>query len=188
MELGAAVVAGHICLDIIPQFDPQTAINFHTQFQPGSLTRVGPAIFSTGGAVSNTGLALHKLGIPTRLVARIGDDLFGQEVLRIVASFGANLAQGHCRGPRRDDLVFRDHQPTRRGPAVPALPGRQRFVQRGRCTCRLARQCTCAALRLPSGDAAHGGEWLRRAGAPVPPGQSCWNYHLARPVLGRPSE
>ena len=94
MELGAAVVAGHICLDIIPQFDPQTAINFHTQFQPGSLTRVGPAVFSTGGAVSNTGLVLHKLGIPTRLAARIGDDLFGQEVQRIVAGYGVHLAQG----------------------------------------------------------------------------------------------
>jgi sugar/nucleoside kinase (ribokinase family) len=94
MELGAAIVAGHICLDIIPQFDRLVPINFHAQFQPGSLTKVGPAIFSTGGAVSNTGLVLHKLGIPTRLVARIGDDLFGQEVHRIVSGYGAHLVQG----------------------------------------------------------------------------------------------
>jgi len=94
MAIGTAIVAGHICLDIIPQFVHQTAIDFHTQFQPGSLTRVGPVIFSTGGAVSNTGLVLHKLGIPTRLVARIGDDLFGQQVQRIVSDSGAHLAQG----------------------------------------------------------------------------------------------
>ena len=94
MEIGTAIVAGHICLDIIPQFDSQTPIDFHSQFQPGSLTRVGPAIFSTGGPVSNAGLVLHKLGIPTRLVARIGDDVFGRQVLRIVSGFGEHLAQG----------------------------------------------------------------------------------------------
>jgi hypothetical protein len=31
--------------------------------------------------VSNAGLALHKLGVPTQLVSKIGDDSFGQRVL-----------------------------------------------------------------------------------------------------------
>lgn len=94
MSLGSAVVAGHICLDIIPQFDPLHAFDFKTHFQPGSLNKVGPAIFSTGGAVSNTGLILHKLGLPTRLIARTGIDPYGQTVRSIVAGFDPTLAEG----------------------------------------------------------------------------------------------
>jgi sugar/nucleoside kinase (ribokinase family) len=94
MEVGTVIVAGHICLDIIPQFNSQTPLDFRTQFQPGSLTRVGPAVFSTGGPVSNTGLVLHKLGIPTRLVARVGKDVFGLQVRRILSSYGTHLNQG----------------------------------------------------------------------------------------------
>lgn len=94
MEIGTVIVAGHICLDIIPQFNSQTPLDFRTQFQPGSLTRVGPAVFSTGGPVSNTGLVLHKLGIPTRLVARVGEDVFGQQVRQIISGYGAHLNQG----------------------------------------------------------------------------------------------
>jgi D-glycero-alpha-D-manno-heptose-7-phosphate kinase len=91
---GSAIVAGHICLDIIPQFDHHLAFDFRKQFQPGSLTKVGPAIFSTGGPVSNTGLVLHRLGIPTTLVAKTGKDLFGSAVRQIAAEFGTDLARG----------------------------------------------------------------------------------------------
>ncbi len=89
-----AVVAGHICLDIIPQFDLNVPIDLKSTFLPGSLTKVGPAIFSTGGAVSNTGLLLFKLGIDTNLVAKTGDDLFGQEIHQIVSRYGVHLANG----------------------------------------------------------------------------------------------
>ncbi len=94
MSLGRAIVAGHICLDIIPRFDPRHAFDFKTHFQPGSLNKVGPAIFSTGGVVSNTGLTLHRLGIPTRLIARIGVDPFGQTVRSLVAGFDPALTEG----------------------------------------------------------------------------------------------
>ena len=89
-----AVVAGHICLDIIPQFDTLLPGEFASLFQPGRLIEVGPAILSTGGAVSNTGLALHKLGIPTRLIGKVGDDLFGKVVLDIIRSHGQGLETG----------------------------------------------------------------------------------------------
>jgi D-glycero-alpha-D-manno-heptose-7-phosphate kinase len=92
--LRSAIVAGHLCLDIIPQFDPNVFFDFKTQFQPGSLTRVGPAIFSTGGAVSNTGLVLHKLGIPTTLVGKIGADYYGQAVEQILLRHGDDLTRG----------------------------------------------------------------------------------------------
>lgn len=56
---------------------------------PGGLTEVGDAMISTGGAVANAGLALHKLGAPVRLVALVGDDLFGRGVRDLLAASGA---------------------------------------------------------------------------------------------------
>ena len=90
----SAVVAGHICLDIIPQFDTLLPGEFASLFQPGRLIEVGPAVLSTGGAASNTGLALHKLGVPTRLMGKVGDDLFGKAVLDIIRSHGPGLEAG----------------------------------------------------------------------------------------------
>ncbi len=46
-----AVVAGHICLDIIPQLSGVSAAAFERSFAPGHLLEVGPASLSTGGAV-----------------------------------------------------------------------------------------------------------------------------------------
>ncbi|PKO22416.1 MAG: carbohydrate kinase family protein [Chloroflexi bacterium HGW-Chloroflexi-1] len=93
-ETPDAVVAGHICLDVIPQLSHITPDMFDAVFTPGRLTEVGPVAFSTGGAVSNTGLALHKLGIATRLMGKIGDDTFGQAVMQIIAAHGSDLTGG----------------------------------------------------------------------------------------------
>ena len=41
---------------------------------------LGQTSISTGGAVANTGLALHRLGIETRLLARVGADQFGRTI------------------------------------------------------------------------------------------------------------
>lgn len=74
------VVAGHICLDLIPTF-PSRESHTLTALPPGTLFNVGPAVMSTGGAVANTGIALHKLGAGVRLVGKVGDDPFGRVVL-----------------------------------------------------------------------------------------------------------
>jgi sugar/nucleoside kinase (ribokinase family) len=87
-----AVVAGHICLDIILDMSNFPAGSFQEAFQPGRLIQVGAAGMCTGGPVSNTGLALHRLGIPTQLIGKIGKDAFGEMVLDIVASFDPGLA------------------------------------------------------------------------------------------------
>jgi sugar/nucleoside kinase (ribokinase family) len=87
-----AVVAGHICLDIIPSFDHLQPGQFEQLFKPGHLVTTGKAVFSTGGSVSNTGLALHLLGITTRLVAKVGDDAFAPVVRSLVNRFGPHLA------------------------------------------------------------------------------------------------
>ncbi len=78
------LVAGHICLDIIPKLDRFDG------FQAGSLVEVGKATLSTGGVVSNVGRALHRLGVPVTLVGLIGADIFGQNVQTLLGP----LAEG----------------------------------------------------------------------------------------------
>lgn len=89
-----AVVAGHLCLDIHPDLSGAGREPFEKIFRPGRLLASGPVSFATGGAVSNTGLVLNRLGVTTRLVGKIGDDLFGQTVCQIIASHGENLTDG----------------------------------------------------------------------------------------------
>jgi sugar/nucleoside kinase (ribokinase family) len=89
-----AIVAGHICLDIIPSM---TSGGF--AFAPGQLLEVGGAILSTGGPVSNTGLALHKLGISTRLMGKVGTDSFGRSIRQIIAGHDADLVKGMIEVP-----------------------------------------------------------------------------------------
>jgi len=88
------VVAGHLCLDMIPDLTHISEERFAQAFGPGRLTEVGPAIFGTGGPVSNTGLALIKLGIETRLMGKVGDDALGKIVQEIVGSYGPGAASG----------------------------------------------------------------------------------------------
>jgi sugar/nucleoside kinase (ribokinase family) len=96
----SAIVAGHLCLDIIPQITGITPEAFRAAFVPGHLVDVGPVALSTGGAVSNTGQALHKLGIPTQLMGKIGDDLFGQAVRQLATRRDPRLAEGMVVDPR----------------------------------------------------------------------------------------
>lgn len=87
------VVAGHICVDVIPTFTASSA-SIQQLLTPGKLTKVGPAIAATGGAVSNTGVALHRLGVPVKLMGKVGDDLFGQAVLDLLRQLDPHLADG----------------------------------------------------------------------------------------------
>jgi sugar/nucleoside kinase (ribokinase family) len=95
----SAVVAGHLCLDVLPDLSQVKHGQFMTLFQPGQLIQVGPALFSTGGPVSNTGLALHKLGIRTRLIAKVGKDFFGEIVQSLVCQIDPRLVDGIVSDP-----------------------------------------------------------------------------------------
>jgi sugar/nucleoside kinase (ribokinase family) len=88
------VVAGHICLDIIPDLSALETGALASLLRPGQLVEVGDAALSTGGAVSNTGLALHTLGVKTQLMGKVGDDPLGRVVRQIVATYGERLADG----------------------------------------------------------------------------------------------
>jgi sugar/nucleoside kinase (ribokinase family) len=89
-----AVVAGHICLDVIPAFYSGDALP-----NPGQLSLVGPPILSPGGPVSNTGLALHHLGIETQLMGKVGDDVFGKVVVDLIKYRDPKLAEGIIKAP-----------------------------------------------------------------------------------------
>lgn len=94
-----AIVAGHLCLDLIPDLSATTPDQFQQSFLPGRLTQVGSIALSTGGPVSNVGLALHKLGIATRLMGKVGDDPFGQAILQLVQALDSELARGMVVAP-----------------------------------------------------------------------------------------
>ena len=86
-------VAGHVCLDIIPSFHSENR-NFNDILVPGKLIDVGPAAMASGGSVSNTGIALHRLGIPTRMIGKIGSDQFGNMVLGLLNAQDPSLTRG----------------------------------------------------------------------------------------------
>jgi sugar/nucleoside kinase (ribokinase family) len=88
-QTGSCTVAGAICLDIIPEIQGQP--DFLHAIQPGQLLAIGQATLATGGSVSNTGLALYKLGIKTRLMGKVGDDPFGEQVLSLIRAIDENL-------------------------------------------------------------------------------------------------
>ena len=90
------VVAGHICLDVIPKLKIH-GHGLNELLLPGKLVNVGPCVMSTGGTVSNTGLALCRLGIATKLMGKIGDDLFGAAILNHLRS---------CNGALANDMII----------------------------------------------------------------------------------
>lgn len=111
------VVAGHICLDIIPTF-PGSFQDFGKAFAPGQLINVGPAVTSTGGVVANTGIALHRLGANVSLIGKIGDDFIGDTILselnkvkkglseKMIVTPGENSSYSIVINPPETDRLF----------------------------------------------------------------------------------
>lgn len=87
------IAAGHICVDLIPQFTVDAGEHLSAYLAPGRLSEVGPMPLATGGSVSNTGLNLKRLGIDTRLMGKVSDDLLGRAILEIASSYGPELVE-----------------------------------------------------------------------------------------------
>ncbi|CUX37712.1 carbohydrate kinase family protein [Clostridium sp. C105KSO13] len=85
------IVAGHISLDITPVFENSSRQRFSDLLKPGKLVNVGTAQISKGGAVSNTGLALHKLGSDVTLLGKTGKDLFGEVLRKQISETGCRM-------------------------------------------------------------------------------------------------
>lgn len=84
------IVSGHLCLDLIPDM---STVPLEALSKPGRLSEVNALSFSTGGAVSNTGLALYQLGVNVRLMATVGDDLIGKIIISLLESRAPSLSQ-----------------------------------------------------------------------------------------------
>lgn len=82
-----AISVGHICIDLTPDM-PARQNGVADIFVGGKLTNVGRMEFSTGGSVSNTGIALSRLGLKTPLVGKIGDDMLGGAIADLAQSQG----------------------------------------------------------------------------------------------------
>jgi sugar/nucleoside kinase (ribokinase family) len=72
------IVCGHLCIDLIPGM---RGIEARSVTRPGILLETDPIGISTGGAVSNTGLALHRLNTRVKLMANVGDDLLSSLII-----------------------------------------------------------------------------------------------------------
>jgi len=83
------IVAGHICLDIIPDWKIGSIKNI----VPGHVLEMSGLKLSTGGAVANTGITLKKLGISTTLLGKIGSDVLGKVILEILQKEDKTLVE-----------------------------------------------------------------------------------------------
>jgi sugar/nucleoside kinase (ribokinase family) len=83
------IVSGHICADLIPEMGhtPASALA-----SPGRLYEVGPLTLTVGGMVANTGMALHRLGVPVTMMAAVGDDKLGEAVITTLKAHDPLLA------------------------------------------------------------------------------------------------
>ena len=106
-----AVVAGHACVDIFPKFD------HGIDMIPGHLYEIGKSTFAIGGAVSNTGMTMQRLGIEVNLMGKVGDDAYGQKILDIMTA----LAPGQTALPKKDPAVDTSYT------LVFDIPGQDRY-------------------------------------------------------------
>ncbi|MEN6386456.1 MAG: carbohydrate kinase family protein, partial [Phycisphaerales bacterium] len=82
------IVAGHLCLDIIPLFPDLGARRIEEIIRPGKLVNVHEAKISTGGPVSNTGINMKTLGNKVCFCARVGEDVLGRLTIDMLRDSG----------------------------------------------------------------------------------------------------
>ncbi|MDZ7288775.1 MAG: carbohydrate kinase family protein [candidate division KSB1 bacterium] len=77
------VAAGHTCLDLIPAFTIDGKVDKLTDvLVPGKMINMGKCVVVGGGPVTNAGVSIRRLGVKTELIGKIGNDDFGQQILR----------------------------------------------------------------------------------------------------------
>lgn len=90
-----AMVAGHICLDIVPTIDQIIDKSLNEILTPGTLTTVKDVDFAIGGATYNVGETMQRLGVDTQISCVVGDDYFGEIIEKIIddATVGKMMAK-----------------------------------------------------------------------------------------------
>jgi sugar/nucleoside kinase (ribokinase family) len=87
-DLPPVAVAGSTVLDLFPTLLIPGGHTFRDMLVGGAVLELGPLASHSGGSAPNTGISLHRLGVPVRLMGRIGDDLLGREMIRIFEAEG----------------------------------------------------------------------------------------------------
>jgi hypothetical protein len=90
------IVCGQISLDLHPGIHHLT---LNRAASPGKMFEVGALEIATGGAVANTGLALHKIGVSAGLMTHIGEDMMGDLLTAQIREFGPHLTDLITRSP-----------------------------------------------------------------------------------------
>ncbi len=84
------VVAGHLCLDLFPRFETAIASGRIAELlRPGTLVNMGGMSFGTGGAVSNTGIAMKIFGCRVAFMAKVGDDPLARITREVIGRHGS---------------------------------------------------------------------------------------------------
>lgn len=81
------IVAGHICLDITPVFPDKKVYAVSDMLRPGKLIQMKDADVHTGGCIANAGLGMKLLGADVQLMGKVGNDAFGDMVLKILEKY-----------------------------------------------------------------------------------------------------
>lgn len=91
MSRKKVIVAGHSCLDVTPEFAQVDKVaEISKILSPGKLVLTKGVDIHSGGAVSNTGIAMKLLGLDVSLVTMIGNDPFGELLLQIYRKYGVS--------------------------------------------------------------------------------------------------
>ncbi len=91
------MVAGTVALDMIPQF-PSATCRRNEILMEGKTVYIPDIQFILGGCVSNTGIAMHRLGAETVLCSKVGDDPLAAVVRRLLSDSGAEVQLQELKG------------------------------------------------------------------------------------------
>ncbi len=109
------ICAGHVCIDITPVIPDTGKKSIENVLQPGKLLNVGEAKSALGGSVSNTGIGMKILGADVTLMAKIGEDDFGDLVYKAFKEYGV------------EEGLIRQNQDATSYSVVLAIPGIDRI-------------------------------------------------------------
>src|SRR5665647_1682988 len=88
-----AVIAGYICVDLIPDFKKNESFTSITNLlKPGKLIEIDGLSYTLGGVVANTGMAMKKFSKNVFLNGLIGDDFIGKIARELLDKY--NLSTG----------------------------------------------------------------------------------------------
>lgn len=117
------IVAGPIRLELTPDPSSINMEQINTTVQPEQVFDMEGVTLGLGGGAAETALSLHRLGVPVRLIGKIGDDRFGKTVLDQVADFGPDLTHGLIVDPSTSTGVAIHARPPGENESVIYFPG-----------------------------------------------------------------